>query len=117
MLNTDVLSQVSLLSGVQARRHGDWLGATLQVDVREGSRDRTGLRGAVSGTSASFVAEGPLGSGRRGSWLVSLRRSYLDWLIRKVEPDFDSTLGFYDGYAKIVASPRCRGGMPARAPS
>lgn len=102
MLNTDVLSRAALLSGPHARRHGDWLGATLEFDMREGSRDRTGIRGAVSGTSASVVAEGPVGGDTRGSWIVSARRSYLDWLIRKVEPGFDSTLGFYDGYAKLV---------------
>jgi hypothetical protein len=108
MINTDVLSRAALLAGPHARRHGDWLGATLEFDMREGSRDRSGIRGAVSGTSASVVGEGPVGSRQRGSWIVSLRRSYLDWLIRKVEPGFDSTLGFWDGYAKVAfdVSPR-----------
>jgi hypothetical protein len=108
MLNTDVLQSVTLLSGAHGRRYGDWLGATLDVNVREGSRDRLGVRGAISGTSASAVVEGPLGSGRPGSWLVSIRRSYLDWLIRKLEPDFNSTLGFFDGYAKVVVDVTAR---------
>jgi hypothetical protein len=102
MINTDVLSGASLLSGARPARDGDWLGATLAFDLREGSRDRTAGRLALSGTSASMLAEGPLTPGRRGSWLVSVRKSYLDWLVRKVEAGFDSTIGFWDGHVKSV---------------
>jgi hypothetical protein len=102
MINTDVLASAALSAGPHTRRHGDWLGATLEFDMREGSRDRLGLRVSVSGTAASLVGEGPVGRSGKGSWLVAARRSYLDWLIRKVEPGFDNTLGFYDGYAKVT---------------
>ena len=102
MINTDVLSGASLLTGPQPLRHGYWLGPTLEFDVRDGSRDRYGVRAAVSGTSASAVLEGPFGPTKRGSWLVSVRKSYLDWLIRKVEPEVDSTIGFVDGIAKVT---------------
>lgn len=102
MINTDVLSRASLLGGPHPQRHGDWLGATLEFDLREGSRDRNGFRGAVSGTSASAVFEGPLGPDKRGSWLVSMRKSYIDWLIRKLEPEIDSTIGFGDAQAKVA---------------
>jgi hypothetical protein len=101
MVNTDVIGRALLTSGPRAARHGDWIGATLEFDLRDGSRDRTMARAAVSGTSASFVVEGPTDRPRRGSWLVSLRKSYLDWLVRKVEPDFDSTIAFWDGHAKV----------------
>jgi hypothetical protein len=102
MINTDTLNHASLMSGAHPRQDGDWLGATLQFEIREGSRDRLGVRAAVGGTSSSGVFEGPIGSHHRGSWLVSLRRSYLDWLVRKIEPDVDSTIGFTDGLAKVV---------------
>jgi hypothetical protein len=102
MINTDVLSRAGLFAGPHPQRHGDWIGATLDFDLREGSRDRAGFRAAISGTSASAVFEGPLTSSRRGSWLVSVRKSYLDWLIRKLEPDIDSTVGFGDAQAKVV---------------
>jgi len=102
MINTDILARGALLSGPHARVHGDWLGATLEFDVREGSRDRAALRGAVSGTSASAVVEGPIGRAKRGSWLVSIRKSYIDWLIRRLDPEIDSTIGFTDAQAKVV---------------
>jgi hypothetical protein len=102
MINTDILSRAALFGGAHARPHGDWIGATLEFDAREGSRDRAGLRAAISGTSAAGVFEGPLGRQHRGSWLVSVRKSYVDWLIRKIDPDADSTLGFSDAQMKVV---------------
>jgi hypothetical protein len=102
MINTDVLSRASLSAGPHPLRHGDWIGATLEFETRDGSRDRASGRLAVSATSASTVLEGPIGATRRGSWLVSLRTSYLDWLVRKVEPTLDDALGFSDLHAKLV---------------
>jgi hypothetical protein len=60
MLNTDVVSRGALIVGPHTERHGDWVGATLEFDMREGSRDRSTIRAAISGTAASAVVEGPL---------------------------------------------------------
>lgn len=102
MINGDLLDRASLLAGPHPLRHGDWLGATLEFGLRDGSRDRVQLRGAVSGTSASVVLEGPLTPSRKGSWLFSIRKSYLDWLVRKVEPEIDSTFGFADAQSVLT---------------
>jgi hypothetical protein len=102
LINSAVLSRATLLAGAHPHRHGDWLGATLEFDTRDGSRDRTASRVAVSGTSASAVFEGPLGPGKRGSWLFSIRKSYLDWLVKKIEPSLDDTIGFTDAQIKLV---------------
>ncbi len=102
MINTDVLDSAALLAGAQPQRDGNWLGGTLRFTVREGSRDRRQLRIAASDTGASFVVEGPVGRSRKGSWLFSMRKSYADWLIRKLDPTFGSTLGFYDTQVKFA---------------
>ncbi|HUR19591.1 MAG TPA: hypothetical protein VMZ90_02200, partial [Vicinamibacterales bacterium] len=102
MINGDLLDRASLLAGAHPLRHGDWLGATLEFGLREGTRDRVQLRGAVSGTSASAILEGPLTPSRKGSWLFSLRKSYVDWLIRKIEPEIDSTFGFTDAQGVLT---------------
>jgi hypothetical protein len=96
MINTDVLARASLHAGPHALTQGDWIGPSVEFDLREGSRDRTGLRGAVSATFASAVIEGPVGRSKRGSWLLSTRVSYIDWLLRRVDPDIVSTIGFTD---------------------
>lgn len=102
MINSDVLAGASLVAGPQPQRDGDWLGSTLGFPVREGSRDRAGFHLSVSGTSASGVGEGPIGAHHRGSWLVSVRKSYIDWVVRKVDPGIESTLGFADTQGKLT---------------
>lgn len=102
MINTDILDSVSLMAGAQPQRDGNWLGGQLKFTVREGSRDRTQVRLAASDTGANAVVEGPLGRSHRGSWLFSARKSYAAWLIRKIDPGFGATLGFYDLQSKWV---------------
>jgi Carboxypeptidase regulatory-like domain/TonB-dependent Receptor Plug Domain len=109
MINSDVLEGVTLLNGGYAQRNGNRTGASLDFRLRDGSRDRRQVRAAVSGTAASFVAEGPLGRSRRGSWLVSGRQSYLDLLIDRLTDD-PLQFGFSDVQARLVydISPRQR---------
>jgi hypothetical protein len=101
MINGDILDGITLLSGSYPQRYGNRLGAELDFTVREGSRDRRQARLGVSGTDASVVAEGPLG-GKRGSWLASARKSYLDLLVRQISDDIDFGFGFSDAQAKLV---------------
>ena len=103
MLNGDILDGITLLNGSYPQRYGNRLGAELDFHMREGSRDRTQLRVGVSGTDASIVAEGPLGGGKAGSWLVSARKSYLELLLKQInEDDDDFGFGFSDVQSKLV---------------
>ena len=47
-----------------------------------------------------MVGEGPLG--RRGSWLLSARKSYLDLLIKQVSDDDNFAFGFSDLAGKLA---------------
>lgn len=106
-INSDALSRASLMLGSYPQRTGDRLGPQLEFVTRDGSRDAFHLRGTVSLIAAAGIAEGPLAGGR-GSWLASVRQSYLDWIIRTLYDDFNSFLGFTDAQAKVVfdLSPR-----------
>lgn len=110
LINGDVLDSVALLSGAYPQRYGGRLGAQVEFRAREGSRERRQFRGLVSGTAASAVAEGPVGTSKRGSWLLSVRRSYLDWLLETIDATSTTTFGFYDLFGKAVldVSPRHR---------
>jgi hypothetical protein len=70
--------------------------------MREGSRDR--LRGQFrpSITDTSLVLEGPLGSSKSGSWLISARKSYLGSVIRRINPENTFGFGFHDAQVKLV---------------
>ena len=102
LLNSDILDRVTLSVGAYPQRLGDRSGAWLDATMREGSRVAKGFRGAVSGTNASMLAEGPIGAAAKGSWLASTRYSYIDWLVRRVVPEFDAVFGFADVQSKAV---------------
>ena len=102
MVNGDVLEEVSLLNGAYPQRYGDRLGAEIDFRMRQGSRDRVQTRLSVSGTDAAVVMEGPLGRSKRGSWLVSARKSYLDLVIARLGSDVDFAFGFTDFQSKLV---------------
>ena len=101
MVNSETLGAVSLLPGSYPQRTGRRLGARLDLATRDGSRERVSGRAGLSGTSANALVEGPLPAGR-GSWLVSARRSYLDFLISRIDPGGSFGFGFTDGHAKLV---------------
>jgi hypothetical protein len=100
MINSDVLDSVTLSNGGYAQRSGNRTGAELGFLIREGSRERKVVRASVSGTSASLTAEGPLGHAKRGSWLVSGRKSYLDLIVRKLREE-GLSFAFADAQAKL----------------
>ena len=101
MINSDVLQDVTLLNGGYPQRYGGHTGAEIDFRLRDGSRDRTVLRAAVSGTSASGMAEGPIGSSGRGSWLVSARQSYIDHLVHELTSHAIS-FGFADAQGRAT---------------
>ncbi len=108
MLNSDILEGASVLFGSYPQRYGNRTGSQVDFRMREGSRARQQYRVAVSAIAASAVAEGPLGHARRGSWLVTGRKSYIDWLIHRLDPETTGTFSFGDAQAKAVydLSPR-----------
>jgi hypothetical protein len=108
LINTDILESASLMSGAYPQRAGAHLGSRLDFTTRDGARDRLHGRALVSATAATTVWEGPLGRSRRGSWLAAFRQSYIDWLIRQIDPETAGTFGFTDTQARATydLSPR-----------
>ena len=102
MINGDVLNEIGLAAGAYAQRHGDRTGAELDFLMREGSRDRVRGQARLSVTDAAMVMEGPLGSSKQGSWLVSARKSYLGTVIRRIDPENTFAFGFHDAQVKLV---------------
>lgn len=78
MLNTEFLSEANFYSGGFSSQFGNRLSSVLDVSLREGSRERLAadIEMGIAGFGAS--AEGPLGD--KGSFMISLRRSYLELL-------------------------------------
>jgi hypothetical protein len=101
MINSETLGSVLLLPGSYPQRTGRHLGAEVDLATRDGSRDEFRGRAGLSGTSVGFLGEGPLPRGK-GSWLASMRRSYLDYLIKRIDPEAGFAFGFIDAQVKLT---------------
>ena len=100
MINTETLGSVTLLPGSYPQRTGRRLGGEADLTTRDGRRDSFHGRAGLSGTSATFLGEGPIAG--KGSWLASVRRSYLDYLIKRIDPGNGFAFGFVDAQVKAA---------------
>jgi hypothetical protein len=101
MINSEALGAVSLLPGSYPQRLGRRLGAQLDIRTRDGDPQSFHGRAGLSGTSANLIGEGPLAHGR-ASWLGSVRKSYLDFLLERIDPEGSFGFGFSDALGKVT---------------
>lgn len=80
LINTDFLKDVNFSAGGFSAAYGDRLSSIMALSFRDGNREEIDLQADLSMAGIGLVGEGPIAGGR-GSWLASVRRSYLDLLV------------------------------------
>lgn len=80
IINLDFIRDVNFITGGFSAKYGDKLSSVLEIKQREGSRIKLMADLNLSATGFGAVLEGPIGSEKKGSWLVSAKRSYLDFI-------------------------------------
>ena len=80
MIDTDFIERVDFYAGSFPARYGEKLSSVMDVTLREGNRDRhlSELNFNMAGFGFNF--EGPFT--QKGSYLFSLKRSFLDFVIQ-----------------------------------
>jgi hypothetical protein len=98
--NPETVERFELTAGAFSAKHGDRLSSLLVVENREGAADRSlAASAALSMTDANVIVEGGLPR-RRGSWLVTARRTYYDLIVERfIDYDLPS---FNDVQGKLV---------------
>ncbi len=104
ILNGDIIDSVTLLPGAFPARYGDPSAAVLSVETREPGRDTVSARVNADLMGVSLTLEGPLGRKKKASWLVAFRKSYLEYLLNRLN-DKGLSLGFYDVEGKLTWDP------------
>jgi hypothetical protein len=102
LLDNGFVGSMALLSGNFPAQYGDFTGSILDVESREGNPDRVTYRFDVSLVAASASAEGPLGASKKATWLVSVRKDYVNLIVGR-----NSGLGlsFCDMYGDLSYNP------------
>jgi CarboxypepD_reg-like domain/TonB-dependent Receptor Plug Domain len=81
VLTSEVVEDIKLLPAAYPEKYGDATGAALDIHTREGSRAAPLFRVSAGIAATEALAEGALGPARKGSWLVSARKSYINYLV------------------------------------
>jgi hypothetical protein len=77
ILDANLIQDVTFLTGGYPAPYVNRTSSVMQITQREGSRSGLAGRATFGFAGAGGILEGPL-PGRRGSWIVSARRSILD---------------------------------------
>ena len=100
ILDAALIQDVTFLTGGYPAPYVNRASSVLQITQREGDRDHLRGRATVGFAGAGGIAEGPIGRGGAGSWVVSVRRSFLDLVTDDV--GFGGVPVLYTANAKAV---------------
>lgn len=102
IFTSETLEDVKLLPAAYPEKYGDSVGAALDLQTRDGSRTAPIFRVSIGLADSEVLGEGELGKEKKGSWLVSARKSYLGYLFRARLNDTSDNVSFYDGDLKLT---------------
>ena len=104
LIPIEFVKDAALSAGGFGVRYGDRSSSVTTISLREGNRERVATTLNLSATGVGAIVEGPLVN--NGSWMVSLRRSYLDFVFNAV--GFPFIPAYTDLTVKAVQRPSAR---------
>jgi hypothetical protein len=84
LINVEFIDDMSFSAGGFSPAYGNKLSSVMDISFREGNRREMDGQVDLNFAGLGGVVEGPLAGGK-GSWLLSLRRSYLDFLVETID--------------------------------
>lgn len=99
--NADAIKHVALYKGSFPARYGGRLSSVVDIQLKEGNRQKLHGEGGIGLLSSRLTLEGPIIK-NKASFLLAARRTYLDGILRLVQPkDSRQSYWFYDINAKL----------------
>ena len=106
IFNTDMMRKVTLVTGGFSAKYGDRMSAVMDIEYRDGSREKLQGSATLSMTNFDLLLEGPVSSS--GSFIVGARKSYVEYALSMLGFDKSIRPSFYDvqGVATWSLTPR-----------
>jgi hypothetical protein len=79
-INLDFVERTSFSTGGFGVVYGDKISSVLDIDLREGRKDRIGGKATIAASQFGLNLEGP--TNENGNFIFSARRSYLDFIFK-----------------------------------
>ena len=98
IFNVDLINNVDLITGGFSARYGDRLSSVVNIEYRDGNREKYKGAATVSLAYADGYVEGPISS--KSSFIIGVRKTYLEYLISMINFDYEdidrAKPSFYD---------------------
>lgn len=78
ILDADLIRDVNFMSGGYPAPFINRTSSVLQIAAREGNQENFSARLSMSLLTGGMILEGPLGKKKKGSWVTSVKRSFLE---------------------------------------
>jgi len=78
ILDANLIEDVTFITGGFPAAYLNRTSSVLQVTQREGDRDKFGGRATLGFAGAGLILDGPLGKSKKGSFVTSFRRTFID---------------------------------------
>jgi hypothetical protein len=98
VFNGDAIKSVELTKGGFPARFGGRLSSVIELNMKDGNREKLHGEGGIGLISSRLMLEGPLTKNRKGSFIVSGRRTYLDAItapIIRAQSNGEIQAGYY----------------------
>lgn len=104
VFNADAIKNVSLIKGGMPAQYGGRLSSVVDVAMKEGNVNKTQIDAGIGLIASRFSIQAPLFK-KKGSFIISARRTYIDALVKplisKTSDFYGSGYYFYDLNAKM----------------
>lgn len=96
ILNGDFLESLELYAGGPPPQFMDRTAGAVDVRTRPGDAEEFRGRFTASASNVAATVEGPVDDMKRGSWVASARKSYLQYIINRTTDEPALGFGFWD---------------------
>jgi CarboxypepD_reg-like domain/TonB-dependent Receptor Plug Domain len=109
VFNSDVIDKVTLIKGGMPANYGGRASSTLEISLKEGTKDKPRVSGSIGLISTKLTAELPVNNGK-GSLIIGARRTFLGLFQAAAKPVLkksnkfinDTRYFFYDFNSKFT---------------
>lgn len=97
----DVVEGFELYKSSIPVKYGGRISSVLDIDMKEGKKDKWQLQGGISPVTSRISAEGPIGE--KTTVIASTRATYSDWILKRLEnAEFRNSSANYQDFAARV---------------
>lgn len=104
VFNNEIIESATLFKGNEPAQYGGRLSSILDISTRGGDSIKTKISGGVGNIASRFIIEGPLVKSK-SSYILSLRKSYIDYLLNLSDKYKNNSVGFFDmnfGFNNVI---------------